>query len=115
MLGVSREEMMFDPTSHPSIREYIDRFRAGADLQEAIVLVDKRIVKYLQEQKYLNGFVSEEELDSCVRMKFLVSSLDYFSRWLLTYTDAIRAEAPEGLKGRLKEISEKLSVHHGSY
>ena len=115
MLGVNLEEITFDPATHPSIREYIDQFRASAQLQEATILVDKRIVKYLQEQKYLNGFVSEELLDSCVRMKFLVSSLDYFSRWLLMYTDAVRAEAPEGLKDRLKEISEKLSFHHGSY
>src|SRR5579864_8391601 len=41
MLGVSLEEMTFDPATHPSIREYIDRFRASTDLQEAIVLVDK--------------------------------------------------------------------------
>ncbi|HVS97994.1 MAG TPA: YafY family protein, partial [Puia sp.] len=58
MLGVTLEDFTFDPASHPSIREYIDRITAGADLREAVVLVDKRIVKYLQEQKYLNGFVS---------------------------------------------------------
>jgi len=115
MLGVTLEEITFDPTSHPSIREYIEQIRAGADLREVIVLVDKRIVKYLQEQKYLNGFVSQEEMDTCVRMKFLVSSLDYFSRWLLMYSDAIRAEAPPDLKDRLKEISGKISMHHGSY
>jgi len=115
MLGVTLEEITFDPASHPSIREYIEQIRAGADLREVIVLVDKRIVKYLQEQKYLNGFVSQEEMDTCVRMKFLVSSLDYFSRWLLMYSDAIRAEAPPDLKDRLKEISGKISMHHGSY
>lgn len=115
MLAVNLEEMTFDPGSHPSIREYIDRLRAGADLQEAIVMVDKRIVKYLQEQKYLNGFVSEEESDTGVRMKFLVSSLDYFGRWLLMYTDAIQVEAPGALRDRVKELSEKLSSHHHSY
>jgi len=115
MLGVNLEDITFDPAAHPSIREYIDQLSRGSDLQEAIVRVDKRIVKYLQEAKYLNGFVSEEELDTCVRMKFLVSSLDYFSRWLLVYTDAVRAEAPPMLRDRLKELSEKLSKHHGSY
>ncbi len=55
MLGIILEDATFDPAAHPSIKEYIETLRAGADLQEAIVLVDKKIVKYLQEQKYLNA------------------------------------------------------------
>ena len=115
MLGIILEDATFDPGTHPSIKEYIETLRAGADLQEAIVLVDKRIVKYLQEQKYLNGFVSEEDLGDFTRMKFLTSSFPYFARWLLMYTDAIRVDSPELLKTEIKELSEKLSVHHRSY
>ncbi len=115
MLGVILEDAHFNPSTHPSIRTYIEQLRAGADLQEAIVLIDKRIVKYLQEQKYLNGFVSEEDQEDCMRMKFLTSSLSYFARWLLMYTDAIRVEAPEGLKTELRTLSEKSSLHHRSY
>jgi predicted DNA-binding transcriptional regulator YafY len=115
MLGVILEDATFDPAGHPSIKEYIETLRAGADLQEAIVLFNKRIVKFLQEQKYLNGFVSEEDLGDFVRMKFLTSSFPYFARWLLMYTDAIRVDSPELLKTEMKELSEKLSVHHRSY
>ena len=115
MIGVILEDITFDPAAHPSIREYIEQIRATADLQEAIVLLDKQIVKYLQEQKYLNGFVSEEDLGECVRMKFLTSSLPYFARWLLMYTDHIRVESPDLLKTEMRELSEKLSVHHRSY
>jgi predicted DNA-binding transcriptional regulator YafY len=115
MIGVNMEDVVFDPSSHPSIKEYLGQIRASADLQEAIVLIDKTIAKYLQEQKYLNGFVSEEEQETCVRMKFLVSSLVYFARWLLTYTDHVRIESPESLKAELQALSEKLSVHHRSY
>ena len=115
MLGVIMEDITFDPAAHPSIREYIEQIRANADLQEAVVLISKKIVKYLQEQKYLNGFVSEEDLDDYVRMKFLTSSFPYFARWLLMYTDNIRVESPDLLKTELRELSEKLSVHHRSY
>lgn len=115
MLGVTLEDATFDPAAHPSIKEYIETLRAGADLQEAVVLVDKRIVKFLQEQKYLNGFVSEEDLGDFVRMKFLTSSFPYFARWLLMYTDAIRVDTPELLKVEIKALAEKLSVHHQSY
>lgn len=115
MLGIFMEDVTFDPAVHPSIKEYIEQLRAGADLQEAVVLMDRRIVKYLQEQRYLNGFVSEEDLGDRVRMKFLTSSFPYFARWLLMYTDAIRVESPDLLKAEIRALSEKLSIHHRSY
>ncbi|HEY4062554.1 MAG TPA: YafY family protein [Puia sp.] len=115
MLGVILEENTFDPTAHPSIREYIDQIRAGSDLLEVMVHFDRHVVKYLQEQKYLNGFVSEEDLGDKVSMKFLTSSLPYFGRWLLMYTDAVRVASPPALKTIMKELSEKLLICHGDY
>jgi len=113
MLCVTLEETTFDPTAHPSILEYIDRIMAGSDLLEATVHFDKRVVKYLQEQKYLNGFVSEEDLGEVVSMKFLTTSLPYFGRWLLMYTDNVRVASPPELKAIMKELSEKLAICHG--
>ncbi|HEY4109797.1 YafY family protein [Puia sp.] len=115
MLGVVLEEIFFDPSAHPSIKEYIERIREGNDLREAIVLFDKQVVKYLQEQKYLNGFVSEEVCEDRVRMKFLVSNLPYFSRWLLMYSDGVRIDSPDELKTMALELAEKCSAHHRSY
>jgi len=115
MLGVTLEDARFNPDSHPSIRKYIEQLRAGADLVEAIVSIQKRSAKYLQEQKYLNGFVSEEDLGDCVRMKFLTSSLGYFARWLLMYGDSIQVESPDDLKTELRTLTEKLFAHHRSY
>jgi len=113
MLCVTLEETTFDPTAHPSIREYIDQIMAGSDLLEATVHFNKRVVKYMQEQKYLNGFVSEEDLGEVVSMKFLTSSLPYFGRWLLTYTDNVRVASPPELKVIMKELSEKIALCHG--
>ena len=115
MLAVNLEDATFDPSGHPSIKEYIETIRAGADLQEAFILIDKRIVKFLQEQKYLNGFVSEEVLGDYVRMKFLTSNLSYFGRWLLTYTNRVQVETPESLRTIMKALAEKISEHYGSY
>jgi predicted DNA-binding transcriptional regulator YafY len=113
MLCLTLEETTFDPTAHPSIREYIDKIMAGSDLLEATVHFDKRVVKYMQEQKYLNGFVSEEDLGDVMSMKFLTSSLTYFGRWLLMYTDSVRVDSPPELKTIMKELSEKLAICHG--
>jgi predicted DNA-binding transcriptional regulator YafY len=114
MIGIILQDQTFDPSAHPSIQEYIAQIRKSADLEEAIVHFDKKITKYLQEQKYMNGFVSEEELDTCVRMKFLTTNLSYFGRWLLIYTSGVRVEAPIALKNIMRELSEKLSAHYQS-
>ncbi|HXB92532.1 MAG TPA: YafY family protein [Puia sp.] len=114
MLSVLLEDAAFDPGAHPSIREYIDRIRAESDLVEAVVHFKKETVRYLQQQKYMNGFVSEEDLGEYVSMKFLSSSLSYFGRWLLTYTDHVRVVSPAELKSIMKELSEKLLACHGT-
>jgi predicted DNA-binding transcriptional regulator YafY len=115
MLGVLLDDQLFEPAAHPSIKEYMEQIRSDSDLQEAIVGFDKQMVKYLQEQKYLNGFVSEEDSGDCVRMKFLVSNWQYFARWLLTWSDSVRIESPEVLKAHVRDLSEKCSEHHRSY
>ena len=114
MLCVTLEDATFDPSAHPSIREYIDQIMAESDLVEVVVHFKKRSAKYLQEQKYLNGFVSEEDLGEFVSMKFLTSSLSYFGRWLLMHTDNVRIVSPDELKVIMKELSEKLLVCHGA-
>ena len=113
--GVTLDEKTFDPGAHPSIQQYIGQIRASSDLQEAIVRVRKDTAKYLVEQKYLNGFVSEEDMGTCLRMKFLTTSFLYFARWLLMYTDAIIVEQPDMLKEHIRDLSEKLAAHHTAY
>jgi predicted DNA-binding transcriptional regulator YafY len=112
MLSVTLEDAFFDPSSHPSIREYIDKLKQTSELEEVIIHIDKTTVKYLQEQKYLHGFVSEEELETCFRMKFLTSSLRYFSLWLLMHTDKVSIESPPALKTRMTELAERLFAHY---
>jgi predicted DNA-binding transcriptional regulator YafY len=115
ILGITLEEARFNPETHPSIQKYIEQLRAGADLVETIVSFDKAVAKFLHDQKYLNGFVSEEDLGDRLRMKFLTSSLRYFARWLLMYGDSIHIDSPDNLKTELRTLTEKLFEHHRSY
>jgi predicted DNA-binding transcriptional regulator YafY len=115
ILRAAITENAFDGSSHPSVQEYMKKILADSDseLQEVIVRFDRQVAKYMQEQKYLNGFVSEEDLGETIRMKFLVSSLEYFGRWLLMYTNGATVESPLALKTVMKELAEKLQAHHG--
>jgi predicted DNA-binding transcriptional regulator YafY len=107
-----REEI-FDGGGHPSIQEYIHQMADRQELQEAIVSFDSRVVKYIQEQKFLHGFVSQEDIGHSVRMKFLVGCLDYFGRWLLTLTDTVTVESPAALRTVMSGFADKIQSCHG--
>ncbi|HEX9513673.1 MAG TPA: YafY family protein [Puia sp.] len=114
MLGATLKDESFDRSSHPSVQEYIRQNRGSEELQEVVVNFDKKVVRYLQEQKYLNGFVSEEDLGDYVSMKFLTSSIDYFGRWLLPYCNTVTIESPAELRTIMKELSQRLLAHYGT-
>src|SRR5258708_26726379 len=114
MLGATLKDESFDRSSHPSVQEYIRQNRGSEELQEVVVNFDKKVVRYLQEQKYLNGFVSEEDLGDYVSMKFLTSSIDYFGRWLLPYCNTVTIESPTELRTIMKELSQRLLAHYGT-
>lgn len=114
MLGVALKDECFDRASHPSVQEYIRQNKGSEELQEVIVNFDRKVVRYLQEQKYLNGFVSEEDLGDYVSMKFLTSSIDYFGRWLLLYGNTVTIESPAELRTIMKELSQRLLAHYGA-
>ncbi|HTI11103.1 MAG TPA: YafY family protein [Puia sp.] len=115
MLNVSLKEEFFDRSAHPSVQEYIQQNRGSEELQEVIVSFDRKVARYLHEQKYLNGFVSEEDLGDCICMKFLTSSVEYFGRWLLMYGNTATVESPAALRTLMKELAERLLAHHGTY
>lgn len=113
MLHVSLLEEGYDKSAHPSVQEYLDTISAGADMQEVILLFDKKVIRYLTEQKYLNGFVSEEDLGAHMRMRFLVSDLRYIAYWLLTYTCHVQIESPLSLHELIRELVVDLHAYYG--
>jgi predicted DNA-binding transcriptional regulator YafY len=112
MLSVAVREEIFDGSSHPSVQEYIRKITSDTDLREVVVTFSRMAAKYLREEKYLRGFVSEEDLGSCIRMKFMVGSPDYFGRWLLMYTHHVKVESPESLLQTMRELTATLGAHY---
>jgi predicted DNA-binding transcriptional regulator YafY len=112
MISAILKDEVFDGSTHPSVHDYLKQMRAERELQEVVILVDKTIINHLKEQKFLNGFVSEEDMGAHVSMKFLTSSLDYFARWLLAYTDKVKIQSPEPLQVLMKDLCEQLYTHY---
>ncbi len=115
MIKVLTLEEVFDASSHPSVQKYVKELTADKSVEEVVILFRRNVVKYLREEKYLYGFVSEEDLGDAVRMKFMTSSVHYFGHWLLTYADYVDVESPSKLKSLMKELAERLMAKYGNY
>ena len=102
----------FSFESHPSVQDYINTITCNSELVEVNILFDKEVGKYLQSEKYLHGFVSEEVLANQIRMKFLVSHLESFGRWLLMFTGSVQIEAPSALQEIMQNLTAELSAHY---
>lgn len=92
-------------TLHPNLNEYISRSAKEKNLQAVVIKIEKRVVPYVNEQKYYNGFISEREVDGMIEMTFLTEFIEGFVRWLMMYGDMAEVVSPVSLKEKVKEIS----------
>ena len=101
---LTMKDEIFDDSAHPSLAEYVSRLKDERELQEVVVSFTKDVAKYMGSQKYYMGYVSEEEKNGRIYMRFLTAHLENMARWLLMYTTDARIESPDSLK----EIRYKL-------
>lgn len=99
-------------TQHPNLNEYISRSARERNLQQVVMRVEKRIVPYLNEQKYYNGFVSEREVDDMVEMTFLTEYIEGFVRWMMMYGDTAIIISPEELKTKVRDLSNTIMLRN---
>jgi predicted DNA-binding transcriptional regulator YafY len=105
----------FDGRNHFTLQEYFQSLvHSHEEMQKAVVTFDHSIAKYLRNAKYYYGFVSEEETPDGIRMTFLVGSMNYFCRWLLSYGTKVELESPDELKEMMDTVLDELNVHYKS-
>jgi len=99
---------------HPSIKNYIRDQYKDIKLEEVTLLVDKQAALHLGEQKYYNGYVSENMTAKGVEMQFLTISVEGFARWFMSIADLaviIHSEALKKKVGKLfLAITEKMKA-----
>jgi predicted DNA-binding transcriptional regulator YafY len=100
-------ELHFDK-QHPTLKQYLSKVATEQKLYTVVMCVDKNICSYIDEQKYYNGFVSQEELDDCIQMTFLTTSLEGFARWYLMFGDQAQIMNPDNLKERIRTIIDEM-------
>ena len=104
----------FDPEARKPFQQFMDDLVRGTELEEVEIDMDKAVSRFMSEQKFSHGFVSQEERGDRVLMKFLVPGLDYFSRWLLSWGDSVEVIAPQKLKDMMLVRIDELKNHYGA-
>ncbi|WP_233878722.1 YafY family protein [Dyadobacter sp. CY323] len=84
----------------------------NANMRLVRIRIEKRVVRYINEQRTYYGFVSESVKGDFVEMSFLTGSLEGFARWYLMIAPNAVILEPETLKsvitGLIGQIAEKL-------
>ncbi|GAO44499.1 helix-turn-helix transcriptional regulator [Flavihumibacter petaseus] len=94
---------------HPSLKSYLDKMYINYPLQEVVIEVPTDQVKYVGDQKYYMGLVSESEQNGITRMQFMSASLEGFARFYLTIGDVARIISPVQVKERVKQLHQLIA------
>jgi predicted DNA-binding transcriptional regulator YafY len=85
-------------SQHPKMDVFIQKLKSEKGLQKVVIQVDMQAYKYVDEQKYYQGIVSEEKIDDKMVMTFLTGSLEGFSHWFLLLGSEADIIEPQILK-----------------
>ncbi|MVM37445.1 WYL domain-containing protein [Spirosoma sp. HMF3257] len=95
-----------------SLQEYLDRMGQDWPIDNATIVFSKSVSRYLQEQKYAYGFVSEEDLGEYIRVYFQTPYIEGLARWLLMYGHSVTIEQPESLRTMMHHLADELQAHY---
>lgn len=95
---------------HYSLKEYLERMPENDNLETVVIRVNKPALRFLLEQKYFNGFVSETDKGETMEMTFLTANLDVFVRWYITFADQAEILTPKTLQDKLRNMLVNISA-----
>ncbi len=93
---------------HPPLHHFINKTAEERKLEKVVIEVDREVVKYFGEQKYYNGFVSEESFGDKVRMTFLSGSMQGFAQWFMLFGQYAVIIEPATLHLRVIHIAQAI-------
>lgn len=89
---------------HPPLSQLIREVAKQEGVWKVRIRVKKDAYKYIGDQKYYMGFVSQEEIGDEIEMNFLSQGLEGLARWYLMIGDSARIMEPEDLKKLSKQL-----------
>ena len=91
-----------------TLDEYLKAQFDSFNITPVKVRFKKKSYPYIEQTKYHYGFIKEELDGDEYILDFMTMELEYFARWMMSYTDRVTiVEPPE-----LKDIAKRLSVEY---
>lgn len=94
---------------HPSLKSFLEKMNKEQEMFTIIIEVEKSVLKYLGDQKFYNGFVSQKEVGDKMQMTFITASLIGFAKFYLLFAEYADIVSPAGLKEMVKKNLEEIS------
>lgn len=94
---------------HPSLRSFVTDMTKREKLFTIVIQVEKQSIRYLGDQKYYNGFVSQKEVNGKIEMTFVSCSLLGFVKFYLLFAEYACIISPRKLKELVKENIQAIS------
>ena len=107
---LTRKPVTFDRRNLISLQEYLHSFmKTHHGMEKVVIVLEKALMRH---RNSLYGFATEEDLGDKIRLTFLADNLNWISRWLLSFGNAVEIEQPEKLKAMMTELVEELQAHY---
>ena len=100
--------------SHPTLKKYLSKIVRKENLTQVILRMKKEDARYLGDQKYYNGYVSEKTKRDELEITFLTGSLRGFAHWYMMiglYADILE---PAILKDEVSKMVQGFSARLGN-
>ena len=95
---------------HPSLKAYLKEMaKDEKELHTVVLRMATSDVRYLGEQKFYNGYVSEQVVEGFTDLTFITSSLEGFARWYMMFGDHAEIISPKALKTKVGRILHAVS------
>ena len=93
---------------HEPLDVHLQKEKQQLPTTKIVIRVDRKIAKYIAEDKKLHGFVSEKAVGNVIEMTFICHTIsEYFPRWYLSFGDYASIVEPQTLKEKVLELMEK--------
>lgn len=102
----------FKPSSHPSLRQYLDEWICETPLHKVVVHIKTDTMKYISNTKFHMGFMKESYKGDWCEVEFATLRINYIARWLLSLGDSVRIQEPASLTEEMRELVKELQRHH---
>ncbi|MCA6362509.1 MAG: YafY family transcriptional regulator [Bacteroidetes bacterium] len=93
----------FDPDKRLSISAYVTQQQRTDQWTEAKLFISETMYGYMQNSRYSMGYVSDVKVQGGYEVLFTVTSVNYFSRWLLMMGAHVQVIEPAWLEDEIKK------------